>query len=324
MNTISFNPITNISRINYNKRHNNISLNNDVFVRTTSFGAKKKDDVQSFDEFEKWANETNFIANARDYINTGKIIGSGFEGKTIEIPNCDRWVIKQFDRSSFINQKIKDTEIVKVSDISPKLNVGQFVASVKMPLGHSSCEHFYVLKKQTGISHGVSYDCSDIVTDNTAKQHIESLKRVAKLPQASFDKLIGDIKYITQRGYKLDCSNPYNFMIDEQKQSVNFVDVADKVEKDNNQYGDVLYALLDGEFAENFNKSNRSQKEKDIADIHSRQICSKFIVAMMKKNEKFTDSEKFLKVFNSQVFDEILGEDSQELKVNKLIELGLY
>ena len=113
-------------------------------------------------------------------------------------------------------------------------------------------------------------------------------------------------------------------MIDTKSKSVNFVGIENKMGMENNtQYGDVLFALLDGEFGVEFNKSDRPQCEKDEAIRLSQKICSKFMIAMIRKNLQFTFTDKFEDVFNSKAFEAIMGTSNQDEKVDKLIEFGL-
>lgn len=301
------------------------SLKNDVFVRTTSFGKKDTRDDKSFESFEKWAEETNFIDNALKMINeTAPILGSGFEGTTYAIPGCDKWVMKEYKRANLLPEGLKRPRITKITDVSPKLNIGQFVASVKIPVGPSYSQQFYVLKRQEGKSFGVPYSDRDTVSDSNVQKHIESLRELAHFPQETYKKLLDDIEYVNKQGCELDCVNPYNFMVDSNKQTINFVDANDARREKGIQYGDVLFALLDGDFAYSFENSNRPQWEKDEANKYSREICSKFLSSMIKKQARFTPSPKFDKVYNSKVFSQVIGETDAHKKEDLMITLGLY
>lgn len=309
------------------KTSNSIGLSScnqtDVFVKSCSFGVK---DDKSFNEFKKWAKETDFTSHVSEIIDrTGDILGSGFEGTTYSIPNNDKWVIKQYNRSKVVPEALKKPLISEVKDISPDLNIGQFVASVKIPMNDRLSQHIYILKKQTGRSHGIPHSSNKIVNDATAKQHIDSLKRLAQMPMETYTALVDDITYVTKQGYKFDTDNPYNFMIDFENNRVRFVDIADKLEeKDKTQYGDVLFALLDSDFARTFKDSDRPEKEKASAKMYSYQICSKFVSAMVRKKAKFTSSHNFTKVFVSEPFEFMLGTSRPDKKIAKLKELGLY
>ena len=324
INPISLNSLKPISINTNSSRVLNTRSSNDIFLKTTSFSGAKDD--KSFEEFKKWADETDFLSKAVEIVEkTGDILGSGYEGTTYSIPNNERWVIKEYKRSSVIPDPIKKPEIHKIKDISPDLNIGQFVASVKIPVNNRMSHHMYILKKQTGRSYGVPHAANKIVNDSTAKMHIDSLKTMAKMPMTTYETLIDDIRYVTKRGYKFDTDNPYNFMVDTKKQRINFVDIADKLEdKDTTQYGDVLFALLDSDFAQSFKESDRPKQEKDDARIYSYRICSKFLSAMIRKHATFSYSKNFTKVFVSEPFEKTLGTSLPDKKIEKLKELGLY
>lgn len=322
---VIFGKIRNTNFINKNN-YQNYSAVNDTFVRTTSFGRRNSVyDDKSYTEFVKWAEATDFLSNAGEVADkTGKVLGSGYEGTTYSIPGTDRWVIKEYRRSNYIQQSLKKPKIEKINDISPDLNIGQFVAMVKLPINNFMSRQFYILKKQDGVSYGVPYKYRDDVNDITVKQHLQSLRKAAELPQSTYNKIIGDTDYITRIGYQIDCENPYNFMIDEETNSFNFVDIADKLYKKESQYAEVLYGLLDSGFAENFANSDRSDKEKLEAEELSSAICSKFITAMMKKKVQFSSGRYFEKILNSGVLNKVLGGTDSSDTTDKLRTLGLY
>ena len=322
----ALNSVRNITNIFTNKRVvSTPQLANDTFVRTCSFGNAPKEDNKSYEQFKKWSDEVGFLDCAQEIISkTGRIIGSGFESKTYAIPHNEQWVIKQSKRAGLVNVFTPESQILEIKDIAPDLNIGQYIATVKIPLNDRFTQQFYILKKQTGEALGVPYSARNDVNDTTAKVHIDMLKKLSELPQESFDKLISDIDYVTKKGYKFDVANPCNFLLDEARKSINFVGIENKIGMENNtQYGDVLFALLDGEFGIEFNKSNRSQSEKEEATTLSQRICSKFMISMIRKNVQFSFTDKFEDVFNSKPFEAIMGTSNQDEKIDALIKFGL-
>ena len=135
--------------------HHRINLSavqNDAFIRTTSFKGSDNDD--SFQAFKKWAEETDFLINAESIIEKkGKVLGCGFEGMTIGIPGNDKWVIKVIKRSNFSQQRTDKSEIFEIEDKLPDLNIGQMIAYVKMPVFEDSSRLFYILRRQKGNSY---------------------------------------------------------------------------------------------------------------------------------------------------------------------------
>lgn len=316
INTIS--PYFNINRLHSANKLKNMPVC-DVFVRSCSF----KGDDKCYEEFYKWAKETGFVGKITDIINyKGKILGSGFEGSTYAIPNNDRWVLKKFKRANILPISIDKPEIEKIDDISPNLNIGQFIATIKIPVSNNLVQQVYVLKKQEGHSYGIGYTSKDEINNSTTKEHIKNLKSIASMPQSSYDKLIDDITYVTNQGYEFDCLNPHNIMYDAKAQQVNFVDIADKVKDDKTQYANVLFSLLDAEYAINFNTSDRPEKEE--VNSLSAEICSKFISSMKKKNYYFSDSIYLEKITGMPAFQNVLCAKNKAEALEKLTEMGLY
>ena len=326
---MKINAISGLYSINVNANKKNIgckySIPHDTFVKTCSFSGKRNDvDKQSYTELEKWSSETGFLDKVREIDEkTGQILGSGFEGITFGIPGTDNWVLKKYNRGNFIAIPNEAPKLVRVEDFSPELNVGQTIARVEIPGGSRYSYIYYVLKRQTGESIGVPLSYSDDMSDINVKTHINTLKTLANAPQETFNKCIKDIAYVTQQGYEFDCGNPYNFMFDKEKNHINFVDINDKKRDENTQFGEVLYSLLDGNFAINFSKSDYDETIKDEANKLSNEIIRKFFAAMIQSNSKFSLGTYFNNLLESSLLDETLGCSDKEDKINKLRLMNL-
>lgn len=280
------------------ERKNIFKSQGDFFVRTTSFTGKEnlKDD-KTYNEFLKWANDTDFLNRLKDKNNAfGKILGSGFEGTTYEIPQTNNWVLKQYKRGNIILKSTEKPVCFESKDISPNLNIGQSIARIEIPVGNRYTEIYNILKKQSGKSIGVAYSNAENINEKNVKIHTESLRTLSKAPQSTFNKCIKDISEITNIGYEIDCGNPNNFMFDEIKNQINFVDINDK--RDKNQYGEVLYALIGGKFAINFENSEYDKTTKEEVQKLTEEIIKKYNTAMINNNKKYS---------NGMFFDEILN-----------------
>lgn len=287
--------ISNINLISYTgfktnnyKKNNNISA--DTFVRTTSFGNTSKN--QSFEEFKKWAEETNFIDNVEEIVDsTGEYLGSGFEGTTYGIPGTDKWVVKEDKRSAISFYKTEKPQIVEIKDKAPSLNIGQMIAYIKKPISKNATRTLYILKRQKGHSFGVPYDISTTVSKENIDMHISSLKKMSSLPLEAYSDMIDDVITANNAGFKFDYYNPNNILIDEDNKKIGFVDVTEEdIYPLKNQLPDILYCMLDGEFAINFNRSANSIGRKFEAQRYSNEIFSKFIMALEKKGIKLDKS----------------------------------
>ena len=303
----------------------NITYDSDIFIKNPSFsGYENITDEKSYESFLNWANQTNFLSQVREVEErTGEILGYGFEGTTFGIPGTDNWVLKKYNRGNFVAIGNNEAKIIEIKDFSPKLNVGQTIARIEIPAGTKYSYIYYILKRQTGKSLGIPFFAAENISDINIKSHLEALRTLATAPQETFDKCIKDIDYVTRQGYEFDCGNPYNFMFDSKKQAINFVDISDKLKDNNTQYGDVLYALLDGKFAINFNTSDCDIETKEIAKTLSYTIINKYVTAMKKANAKFSEGKFFTELLETDMLNNLLKSPSKEKKMTRLREMGL-
>lgn len=313
-----------LSKPNVNKYVNfNTPLKSDVFTRSVSFKHSDNDDM-SFEEFAKWAEENDFLSKVSDLVEvSGKVLGSGFEGTTFEIPNTDKWVIKEYKRGNFLPISLTEPQIIKIKDFAPELNVGQTISKVEIPHGKNYSSIYYILKKQKGEAHGVSFDESDKINEFNIKIHLNSLKALNDLPQDSFDKCIENICRIDTLGYEFDCSNPNNFLIDKENKRINFVDINDLNTKNKNPYGDVLFALLGGYFGINFLSSDTDPELKNTAREYSYDIINKYFNSMAKYGKKFDDNSYFKSLLDSDILNGVLNCESRDSRLNGLRKINL-
>lgn len=324
--------IKSFSGINFRYKYQNInrvypyfSHNNDIFIRTPSFSSDKKlKDTKSFNSLQKWVEETSFLERIQDVIDkTGEILGSGFEGTIYGIPSNTNWVLKKYDRGNLIAVKNDSAKLIHIEDPSPGLNIGQTIARAEIPAGGNYSYVYYILKRQTGKSIGVPLFSAELMTETNIQKHLDTLKKLANAPQKTYNKCINDILYVTNQGYEFDCCNPYNFMFDKEKQEINFVDINDKKTDNNIPFGDVLYALLDGKFAINFQNADIDPLIKKEANDLSQEVIKKFFKAMTNLSVKFTEGKYFNILLDSNIMDNILKSTTREDKIKELIRLGL-
>lgn len=311
---------------NCNKRFNN-TLTNDVFVRTTSFKGNEKQvkDDKSFEAFQEWSEKSGFLNDIEEISErTGKILGSGFEGEVIEIPNNDNWVIKSFKRSNLSPVSIEQPTINKINDISPELNIGQSIAYVRVPVGKNYSKMYYILKRQTGKSLGISKTSNSKVSEYNSKTHINSLRMIANAPQSTYNKFVKDVQYITKQGYMLDYINPNNLMYDESKQEINFVDVEDKLNENKNQYAEMLFCLLDSEYADRYITDAEESDEKEEVRQLTESIVNKYFEAMHNNGFKFDDSNILKLLLKSDVLSRNVSGSTSDEKIEALKSMGLY
>ncbi len=293
--------INNISLYSHNLygKYTNNNIYGNSYKKIKSFGKSNNDN--SFKAFKTWAEETDFYSKALNIIDfTGEILGSGFEGTTYEIPDNDNWVIKEEKRSASIPVKTDSPQITEIPDLTPNLNLGQMIAHVIVPSTPYSSRRFFILKKQKGETYGVSYDKRNQVSESNINTHLKSLKLLSSFPIDSFKEVVEEVVQANKAGLKFDFYNPNNIMIDEENKKINFVDV-DKgsIHPLKNQLADILFSLLDGEFAKNFNKYCNSNTKKNEARKYSYEIICKFETAVRACGADFQKTAGYEMLLNS-------------------------
>lgn len=285
---LSINPITRsnigtskllgFSPVNASYKNSN---NIDTYTKSISFGQNQE--KYGYEAFEKWSGSTGFLSKASQIIASQEnIIGFGTEGKTYKIPNNENWVIKVLNNPYSINSEDSGNKIIRIKDKSPSINVGQAIAQIKLPDNTDKHKIIYILKKQKGKPYGIPFEERNRINQINIKRHINCLKMLADFPPASYEKLVRTISQANFDGYKIDYYNPNNFMIDEENKEINIVDVKDSKDIHSNLSGEILYALLDGDFAVNFNRSNCSVADKITASRLSNEIIYKYEQAAKK------------------------------------------
>ena len=319
---ISFTPTIQKTSIFSKKINNTKMLSNDIFVRSTSFG--QITDNKSFVDFDNWAKATKFKENAKEIIKDPKnYLGKDSEGHSYRIPNCDKWIIKKPINSQLVPIQVDETTYTEVDDISPRINIGQPIASLRIPLSPRITEHYYVHKAQVGGKLGVHQVFMKNINSDTARIHIESLSRVANLEQESFDELIQNIKEISDMGYSFNGKQPNNLSLDTQTKRITLSGLTQNNKNKKSQFSEVLYALLGSDFAERFGNSHRPNEEKKQANRYSTAICAKFLISMKNAQVKFSLTDNFENLVKSDTFSKILKTNDNMEKVQQLRNIGL-
>lgn len=320
---ISF--IQNTQRIS-NIKHNQLKKSNnqtsDLFIKSTSFG--QITDNKSYADFDRWAKSTNFKENAKEIIkNPNNYLGKDSEGDSYKIPDCDKWIIKKPKNDHLWPIQVKETTYTEIDDISPRINIGQPIASLRVPLTPRITEHYYIHKAQEGGKLGLHSLLMRNVNSDTSRMHIESLAQVSALEQESYDELVKNITEISRMGYSFDGKKPNNLTLDSKKKRINLTNLAQNNTKNVGQFSEVLYALLGGDFSSKFNHSHRPDSEKEKANYYTNIVCAKFLVAMKNNGSKFELTDNFKDLVTSSVFTRLLQTDDSKEKVLRLRKNGL-
>lgn len=281
-------------------------------------------DDLSYEAFKNWADKTDFYSKARRIVEVdGKVLGSGFEGTTYEIPDTDNWVIKKYKRADFIRKSLDEPKLMKIDDISPKLNIGQNIAFIEIPAGKTYSCRYYILKRQTGDTYGVKKEVCENYSQDNIYNHLNTLEKVSAMPDSTFDKYVQDTAYITSQGYEIDYENPANLMLDNSKQEIHFVDINDKFDGESNQYSKVLFSLLDGFFGLNFNNEVEDLETVEKSNNLSKEVSEKYFAAMKKFNAKFCNDKVLQELVQSKSFYIESPDETPEEKLTLLKAKGL-
>lgn len=310
---------------------------NDVFVKSTP---DKTMPNKTENEFINWANSTNFLElPLKEILDDSNKIGSGFSHTTYNINGNDDYILRTANNCKYSMEDLNSSSktIIDTKD-NLDINIGQKIAEIKLDTKNASTP-IEVLKKQTGTPIGVlpysaiSNEDSGELNPNELpyedisrkQQYLKSIHNISELPVESYEKFILDLQEAAKSGYSLDHLNSNNLLYDEEKQSINLIDM-NKRSKDADM-GDALYALTNIYYFPTFIYENDSKQEVNQAFTETIAIFDKFTQAMKNLGVKFKPQEKsdyetheLMKSLPASFFFQT--NDLQE-KYNKLNEMGL-
>ncbi len=315
---LNINPIKFISTNNIQNKYpkKQIGLKSDTFVRSSNNVSFKGCESADNNSFIKWAQETDFIKTQLPEIltNPNYKLGSGFSHSAYIIPGNKDYILRTPNMKVQKNYNFENADIKDTEDKDLNVNIGQEVASIEIPIEDGFPLHIQVLKKQNGKAIGVPpFQAISIEETGSLRkgelpyealerkaQYASTIHEVAKLPVEAYEKLIDDIRAAEKAGYYFDHLNSNNLLIDEEKGSINLIDM-DKNKLPAN-LGNVLYALTNinyfSTFSSQYDSCPMSNEEIGTAIKDTLQITDKFVQAMKNKGEKFNRDECSYEFFN--------------------------
>ena len=132
------------------------------------------------------------------------LLGSGSEADVYNINND--YVLRILGGEN----KIKNHKFVPVEDIFEGKNFGQAVAK--------NDEGITINKKVNGTK---IYN----IRENNPKKYMEQLREYSELPDETLENFVSDIAFINSKGYRIDQSNPENFLYDRVNKSIGIIDL---------------------------------------------------------------------------------------------------
>jgi len=255
---------------------------------------------QSFEEFEKFAEKTDFLASLKSILKEANFLESGAANCIYTIPNNNTFLLRIHKKASIENELTKELNIKKASDAFPKNNLGQKVALIG--------DRISVVIKQSGSPNGIKH-WYEIFSNNEFSQKklpefIEKLKLNAGMNQKAYETMAEEIKLIHNKNHTFDYINPRNILVDKEQQAFNIVDVEPLLKFRHklinlNSSNHMLMSLLDErQFMTAFHLSDASQKKE--IEIAAKQIRDKTKIAAEKTSLK---QNEFLLRMKLKYFD---------------------
>ena len=164
------------------------------------------------------------------------LIGEGSNSKVYRFADSsiDKYVIKVLKPNANTYPQLNEL---------PKYNFGQAVSRIQ--------HNVYILRKQNGVQHGFE-NWTEVfmgkeVTQEQALQFAKDIKKIAKMPDSTFDSFAERTKYITDNGFKSDSINPNNLLIDYENNQINIIDYFRNEPSimSKNSYLDMAASILD-------------------------------------------------------------------------------
>lgn len=268
----------------------------DCFVRS-----KKTPD----NDFIKWANDTGFLKyGLKESLSADNFLGKGFNNSVFKIKGNDDYVLRvrnscsgDFD-TGFSDYTIKDKQ-----DKNLKGNFGQTVALISSSDYHKP--QIEVLMKQQGITNcnpppsAIYHEDGTLRADEAPyeaterKEHYaKCLEILANMPQGAYDKLVSELTEIGDAGYKFDYYNPNNFLLDEENESINIIDLEKSSQGYKNDLGNALWALSNIEYLRTYisssDKNPVSEDEIKMAIENTISVIDKYTKALQNNGKKYS------------------------------------
>lgn len=207
------------------------SLENREF-KQLSFQANKSINEPSQEDFVSKIFKTVF-----ENIKEDNLIGEGLTSKVYKFDEEDfsKYVIK-------VIKKGFDTHNIKVNEFEG-MNLGQPVFKI--------ADNILILKRKEGLPHSV-LNWNEIkdgvaqITEKQAEKFCSDIEKLANMPDETYLNFASQVKYLSDKGYKIDSINPNNLLIDYDNQRINVIDFY-KMDRpyQKNSYLDMAAPLLD-------------------------------------------------------------------------------
>lgn len=310
-------------------------MDNDYFIKSTHLENISQND------FIKWANETGFYPHRLVDVmkDEENILGKGFSNTVYKIPGNNDYVLRVSNASAINIDDLSDYSLEDVEDKNLDGNYGQCIA--KITSSDFRKPDIFVLRKQTGITNGnppssvIYFENGDLKPGELPyeaydrKEHYaKSLQILADMPQEAYDNVVYNLSKLGDMGYKFDYYNPNNFLLDEEGEQINIIDL-EKVQKGyKNDLGNALWALSDISYLNTFMSKHdsypMSEDDSNKAFKNTITIIDKYTKAIKNNGQTYSfDGYEFFQLLNSVPMSFYLRTWDIEEKRQKLKDMGV-
>lgn len=195
----------------------------------------------------------SLVPDIENYLNPENFIGSGGEADVYGLG--ENYVLRFFGGK---HSDIVKSDFKAVPDIFEDKNFGQAVAT--------NSERVSINKKVKGV-------CLYKVNNFNEQEYMQRLREYSELPDKTLDEFVSDIAYINSKGYRIDQSNPENFLYDKANGKIGIIDLCRKGSSSLDLYEPyghdwVLDPLVNGhDFMEIYEKASVSTRKEMMAHL---------------------------------------------------------
>lgn len=250
--------------------------------------------IKTPDDILKNCTEINFIGS-----------GANSDVYSFSNNNLENWVIKIIKRGSFPDKNIG---IRKLNDRLEAENLGQAIAEYGPKIK--------ILKRVKGDSHSIP-NWSDrgrkrIPVNTIEARHIvDDINKISKFTQQTFNEYAKKLKILDDNGYKMDCFNPNNILVDFETKELSIIDFYEHAPHANkNTVYDIFAPLVDFKNFEDIIAKTPKEKHPELINtvkaIYNKCLIAGEHIGLKKDKETFIEFIKESGEFYKTSFEKVV------------------
>lgn len=256
------------------------SVNNNIGLK--SFWHKKPlmQDVVCFSTPQVDTDWKELVPKLNSCISKNNFLGGGAEAEVYKLN--DKYILRLYGGT----KTVKRQPFIQQPDIFEGRNFGQPVAISN--------------DKTVSINKLVSGEHLHKVNGSDEKVYMENLRKYSELPDEVLEDFVENVAFLNSKGYRIDESNPENFLYDKAKQKIGIVDICQKGTSSLDLFGPyshfwILEPLVNGhDYAEMYKKLDLPERKEMIELIlkledRIKPMCKKYgIPVITAQREDYT------------------------------------